>query len=58
MRPEALARQIEEDLAAGLEPCFVTAAVGTTSLDRDRPGPGHRRDLPPSPDLAPRRTPR
>jgi aromatic-L-amino-acid/L-tryptophan decarboxylase len=31
MRPEALARQIEQDRVAGLVPCFVTAAVGTTS---------------------------
>lgn len=31
MRPEALARQIEEDKRAGLIPCFVCATVGTTS---------------------------
>jgi aromatic-L-amino-acid decarboxylase len=31
MRPEALARQIERDLEAGLVPCFVCATVGTTS---------------------------
>jgi aromatic-L-amino-acid/L-tryptophan decarboxylase len=31
MRPEALARQIERDIAAGLTPCFVCATVGTTS---------------------------
>jgi aromatic-L-amino-acid/L-tryptophan decarboxylase len=31
MRPDALARQIETDLAAGLLPCFVCATVGTTS---------------------------
>lgn len=31
MRPEALARQIEEDKAAGLMPFFVSATVGTTS---------------------------
>ena len=31
MRPEALARQIERDIAAGLIPCFVCATVGTTS---------------------------
>jgi aromatic-L-amino-acid/L-tryptophan decarboxylase len=31
MRPEALARQIENDLKAGLIPCFVCATVGTTS---------------------------
>src|ERR1700720_4977008 len=31
MRPEALARQIEYDIKAGLIPCFVCATVGTTS---------------------------
>jgi len=31
MRPDALARQIEGDLQAGLLPCFVCATVGTTS---------------------------
>jgi len=31
MRPEVLEEQIEADLAAGFEPCFVTATVGTTS---------------------------
>ena len=31
MRPEALARQIEQDRQAGLIPCFVCATVGTTS---------------------------
>jgi aromatic-L-amino-acid decarboxylase len=31
MRPEALARQIESDIKAGLVPCFVCATVGTTS---------------------------
>jgi aromatic-L-amino-acid decarboxylase len=31
MQPAALTAQIEEDLAAGLTPCFVTATVGTTS---------------------------
>ena len=31
MRPEALARQIERDIKAGLIPCFVCATVGTTS---------------------------
>jgi aromatic-L-amino-acid decarboxylase len=31
MRPEALARQIQEDRHAGLVPCFVCATVGTTS---------------------------
>ena len=31
MRPDALARQIAADRAAGLTPCFVCATVGTTS---------------------------
>ena len=31
MRPEALARQIDVDVKAGLIPCFVCATVGTTS---------------------------
>jgi aromatic-L-amino-acid/L-tryptophan decarboxylase len=31
MRPDALARQMEEDRRAGLTPCFVCATVGTTS---------------------------
>ncbi len=31
MRPDALARQIQADRAAGLTPCFVCASVGTTS---------------------------
>jgi aromatic-L-amino-acid decarboxylase len=31
MRPEALARQIESDVKAGMIPCFVCATVGTTS---------------------------
>jgi aromatic-L-amino-acid decarboxylase len=31
MRPERLAAQIEADIQAGLQPCFVTATVGTTS---------------------------
>jgi len=31
MRPEALARQIDVDIQAGLTPCFVCATVGTTS---------------------------
>ncbi len=31
MVPKALESAIEADLAAGLEPCFVTASVGTTS---------------------------
>ena len=31
MRPDALAKQIENDRAHGLAPCFVCATVGTTS---------------------------
>ncbi|UCD80607.1 MAG: aminotransferase class V-fold PLP-dependent enzyme, partial [Desulfobacterales bacterium] len=31
MRPDLLARQIEEDFQAGRRPCFVAATVGTTS---------------------------
>ncbi len=31
MRPDALAQQIARDLQAGLQPCFVSATVGTTS---------------------------
>jgi aromatic-L-amino-acid decarboxylase len=31
MRPEALARQIQQDRQAGLTPCFVCGTVGTTS---------------------------
>ena len=31
MRPQALARQIERDIKAGLTPCFVCVTVGTTS---------------------------
>ena len=31
LRPDALARQIQADRAAGLTPCFVCATVGTTS---------------------------
>jgi aromatic-L-amino-acid/L-tryptophan decarboxylase len=31
LKPDALARQIEEDRRAGLVPCFVCATVGTTS---------------------------
>jgi aromatic-L-amino-acid decarboxylase len=39
MRPEALARQIAEDLAAGLVPFFVCATVGTTSSNAIDPVP-------------------
>jgi aromatic-L-amino-acid decarboxylase len=31
MRPDSLARQIDEDLQTGRTPCFVAATVGTTS---------------------------
>ena len=31
MRPDALARQIQQDRHAGLTPCFVCATIGTTS---------------------------
>ena len=39
MRPEALEKLIEADLAAGLRPCFVTATVGTTSTTSVDPVP-------------------
>lgn len=39
MRPEALAQQIEQDRAAGLLPCFVSATVGTTSSNALDPLP-------------------
>jgi len=39
MRPEALARQIAEDKAAGRNPCFVCATVGTTSSNAIDPVP-------------------
>jgi len=39
MRPEALARRIEEDKLAGLLPCFVCATVGTTSSNAIDPLP-------------------
>jgi aromatic-L-amino-acid/L-tryptophan decarboxylase len=39
MRPEALARQIDEDLQAGLIPFFVCATVGTTSSNAMDPVP-------------------
>jgi aromatic-L-amino-acid decarboxylase len=43
MRPEALARQIEQDRRAGLVPFFVCATVGTTSSNAIDPVPeiGH-----------------
>ena len=40
MRPEALARQIEQDRKAGLTPCFVCATVGTTSSNAIDPVAG------------------
>ncbi len=39
MRPEALARQIEQDRGAGLLPFFVCATVGTTSSNAIDPVP-------------------
>ena len=39
MRPDALARQIAADRAAGLTPCFVCAAVGSTSSNAIDPLP-------------------
>ena len=39
MRPDALARQIEQDRRAGLTPCFVSATVGTTSSNAIDPVP-------------------
>ena len=39
MRPEALAKQIEQDRRAGLIPCFVCATIGTTSSNAIDPLP-------------------
>ncbi len=39
LRPEELARQINEDREAGLVPCFVCATVGTTSSNAIDPLP-------------------
>jgi aromatic-L-amino-acid/L-tryptophan decarboxylase len=39
MRPDVLARQIEQDRGAGLVPCFVCATVGTTSSNAIDPVP-------------------
>ncbi|UCC76357.1 MAG: aminotransferase class V-fold PLP-dependent enzyme [Anaerolineales bacterium] len=39
LRPEELARQINEDRKAGLVPCFVCATVGTTSSNAIDPLP-------------------
>jgi aromatic-L-amino-acid decarboxylase len=40
MRPEALARQIDQDRQASLIPCFVSVTVGTTSSNALDPLPG------------------
>ena len=39
MRPDALERQVQADLRAGLKPCFVCATVGTTSSNAMDPIP-------------------
>ena len=39
MRPDALAQQIAQDRQAGLQPCFVSATVGTTSSNGFDPLP-------------------
>jgi aromatic-L-amino-acid/L-tryptophan decarboxylase len=39
MRPEELARQIAADRAAGLQPCFISATVATTSSNAIDPLP-------------------
>ena len=39
MRPEALARMVEQDLAAGKRPCGIVATVGTTSTASIDPVP-------------------
>ena len=39
MRPDELARQIAADRAAGLQPCFISATVGTTSSNAIDPLP-------------------
>jgi aromatic-L-amino-acid decarboxylase len=39
MRPDALAREIKKDRAAGLIPCFVCATLGTTSSNAIDPLP-------------------
>jgi aromatic-L-amino-acid decarboxylase len=39
MRPDALARRIDEDRRAGLVPCFVCATIGTTSSNAIDPVP-------------------
>ena len=37
MKPDALARQIEQDIQSGLRPCFVCATVGTTRSVKPTP---------------------
>ena len=54
MRPEALARQIESDIKAGLIPCFVCATVGTTSSNAIDPVPRDCPHLPRPQSLAAR----
>jgi aromatic-L-amino-acid decarboxylase len=39
LRPQALARAIEQDLSAGKQPCFVCATIGTTSAGAVDPLP-------------------
>ena len=39
MRPDALAKQIEQDRRSGLVPCFVCATIGTTSSNAIDPLP-------------------
>jgi len=39
LRPDALARQIEQDRLAGMVPCFVCATIGTTSSNAIDPVP-------------------
>jgi len=39
MRPDALARQVDEDRSRGFVPCFVSATVGTTSSNAIDPLP-------------------
>ena len=54
LRPEALARAIEADRAAGLRPACVVASVGTTSSTAIDPLRADRRALPAARRLAPR----
>jgi aromatic-L-amino-acid decarboxylase len=39
MRPDALRRQLADDLQTGLKPCFVVATIGTTSSNAIDPVP-------------------